>query len=305
MKKFLLKITIFLITTYSLVRLLAEFDNICSSENHNVRRIETSIRYESLDYLFVENSCTYSGIMLSIFDEKGEKSFNLSVATAGPYYMELIIDDYLKCIKCYPNNIISPVNFLMFTNKSDNWELYPIHRNLNNPTSNEKISIKYASYKNYPKMLNSSFKKDLNCLFKVPGFQHQDLSPFYKSDLKGFLPSDEKYSPTTSQTELRFYKSLRNESFNLEKFEHFKRILDKYRRTGINVIICDIPTFKLKNYISKSFIMAYQKRIFELQENNTFISIADLYDSTYFRNLDHLNSRGADLFTRQLMLKLN
>lgn len=245
MKVFIIK-GIVLISIISLsVWIPGLFDNITHSNNLNILRIKNSRHFQELDYLFIGNSYTYSAINPQFFDSLNYKTYNLGIATAGACYYELIIDDYLKQAASFPKNIIVLISPMTFSDKSDSWEAYPIHRHLNKPLSNKYILEKYKiGIGRYLKLLRKSsingWKNVFKSLFSID-FEADGDGKTYK----GFEFVDDVYSQETYDKTLNLYLSLLKDKFPLEKLEYLINVAEGYKAQGINVIFHEIPSFKL------------------------------------------------------------
>jgi hypothetical protein len=321
MKRFLIKISILLLLSGGTIFLFSRFDNdLQPKENPNVIRVKDAIKHDSLDFLFLGSSYTYSGIIPAAFDSSGLRTYNLGISTAGPYFCDIVINDYLKNTHSFPKNIVIDISPITFTETTDNWASYPIHRYLNEPLSNEEIAIKFNLYSAYGSMMQKSLSKGLINLvqhFKniIQGRQYTnriDTSTKEYKDIilaKGFEKDCSVYNPSALVKNESTFLSFSNANFNTTKSECFSKLVDALVQKGIKVIIITIPTNKLFGYFSNNFAKEYYSFFSELGKKKDVILIdyrkwgIQFTDNDY-RNTDHLNCLGAQKYTNALLKNL-
>lgn len=315
--KLLIRVSVLLILILVTVFVFSKFDNRLKNEtNPNILRIHNSIGYDSLDYLFIGSSYTYSSINTYYFDSAGIKTYNLGVATAGPYFYEIIINDYLKKSKCKPKCIVMDLSLLTCSDKSDNWISYPVHRYLNYPVSNEYITQKFSVYKDYLSIMQKSFSKGIanffysDFLFNFFDDEINTLSEEYIriNDFKGFEKISDTLDENIITKENHIFNKFNNAEFNHNKADKLLNLINSIVKDNINVCIIQIPTNYLYTYFPENYINEFDKLCQQIRNNKnvTFIvpdSTLKLSEKNY-RNADHMNFSGANIYTRFLFDKL-
>jgi hypothetical protein len=287
--------------------------------NPNIVRIKNAPKYPNLDYLFIGSSYTYSAIIPAILDSTGIKTYNYGIATAGPYFYEVLIDDYIKSSKSLPKHIVFDISLLTFSSKSDNWSSYPVHRYLNYNLSNEYISVKYNLIDKYFQLLQKSLSKGianifhrLKCYYRneriLNVLKASDPKVCEIIDSKGFEKVCEYQNKIKEVKEFPIYKSIGNSEFDNKKAEYLKSLILKYSSLGIEIIVIYLPTNNLKNFFADKYKAEFQKFNEELRLNKN-VKVIDVdsklklndYD---FRNTDHINCYGALKISRYICNKL-
>jgi len=284
---------------------IAKYDNRDRITDENILRLNASKTNKKLDILFIGSSYVYSGIIPGTFDSLGLNTFNLGVATSGPYFNELIINDYLSSQPA-PGLICIAIAYTTFSEiASDIWDQYPIHRYLDSPVSNEKVFLNYTNAKTYFAMLRKSFKKgSQNFLTGQGGIDTVQLNLIKAS--KGYNKSLDYCTRLKLEEEEEIFNPYLKSTFNKKKEKKLIELIEKYSVAGINIVVVAPPTFKLKNFFSDKYKEEYQGFISRLKTKNiTFLTdIDEKYDPTCFRNTDHLNFKGAKIFSEFLKSKL-
>src|SRR5689334_34300 len=123
MKKFLLRSIVFLGLMFLIIFFVARYDNAdkYSNNDHNVLKIAHLSAFDSLNILFLGNSFCYSSIYNPLFDSMGIRTFNLGIASAGPKFYSMLLDDYFSEIKRKPDTIMLLITPMSFSGKADNW----------------------------------------------------------------------------------------------------------------------------------------------------------------------------------------
>ena len=299
MKQFIIKITLFSILLSIVILVLSKFDNLdkTTTSNNNIISLQQKSKFDSLDILFVGNSYCYSGIMPSLFDKNNIKTYNLGIATAGPYFYEIIIDDYLEFVESKPKSIFILTSPMTFSSQADNFKEYPIHRYLEKPISNEKIIFQYDFELKYFDILTKSVKKGAHNLVKWN--KENKTNELIKS--KGFLASSASNNDKITRNSRHLYLHLKNERFNQMKFEYMIKYLNRLQNKGIEIVYYELPTNMLNEYFSEIYMKSYKTALKKLKSSYRFIP-NDLYlKNKYFRNIDHLNTVGARIVTHNLI----
>ncbi len=299
MKQFIIKTTLFL-TLLSIVTLvLSKYDNLDKmvTNNNNIISLQQKSKFDSLDILFVGNSYCYSGIMPSLFDKNNIKTYNLGIATAGPYFYEIIINDYLEFVKSKPKSIFILTSPITFSSQADNFKVYPIHRYLERPISTEKIITQYDLELQYFDFLMKSVKKGVHNLFNWKKETKQN--ELIKS--KGFLASSVSNNDKTTRNSRHLYLPLKNEIFNQMKFEYMIKYSNKLQKLGIEIVYYELPTNMLDEYFSEAYLKSYKIALKKLKSKYKYVPNNLSLKNKYFRNIDHLNTVGARIVTHNLI----
>ncbi|PBQ31515.1 hypothetical protein CNR22_06965 [Sphingobacteriaceae bacterium] len=283
-------------------------DGLLPVANSSVARVKVAASTNALDYLFVGPSYFYNGIYTPAFDSVFKATFVLGVATAGPYFYEVVLDDYLACCKEKPKIIVLNLNPGSCSEIFDNWQLYPIHRYLNNPLSNEFVAYKYSDFGVYTSLLRKSIEKAGKSMFHNK-YQLQVDFENAKEDAilyKGFLSSSEIVNDSIISAESHSYQKFKMAEFSAVKANYFIELVKKYKKKNTEVKVLETPTFKLDDYLSENYKRQYslfKKRMIE--SGIDFIPAPDdMNDYTYFSSVDHMNISGAKYYTNYLLTQL-
>jgi hypothetical protein len=305
MKIFIVKILFFFFPFVFIVLLISSFDNADrnSSKNENIIKLRCKSRFDSLDVLFVGNSYTYSGINIHLLDSTNVKAFNLGIATAGPYFYKLVVDDYLLHAT-KPKAILLLVSPMTFSSKADNFAAYPIHRYLDTSLTNEKIMWRYSITNGYIDLMQKSFEKGFSHILKFKLKTKKNLSSCGDLEIrKGFVPSNAILDRKVTRDTEYLYLDLKVDEFNKQKGEYLLSFAEELGKKGIHVMFYTLPTNRLENYFSDEYCNTYKDYIGQLQKKHVCIATELPEDNQYFRNIDHLNSIGAKRVTNELLLK--
>jgi hypothetical protein len=250
------------------------------------------------------NSYVYSGIDPKLMDSTGFRTYNFGISTAGVHYYEVLLEDYLKNVKKPPKTILFLINPMSVSSASDNWQAYSIHRYLVSPVSNEYILFKYNTYREYLGMLKKSSTKGFKYFRSMVVKNNSAKKDSIKRN-KGFYPSEDIYNKTIYNNDVNFYKPFLQETFAIEKVEELITLAKKYKEKNIHILFYEIPTFKLKAFFSKEYMTDYASSLQLIRKNGfEIIPYKTEMDSTCFRNIDHLNNKGAVIYTRCLIQSL-
>ncbi len=283
------------------VFITGKFDNKIIPDDINAVKAKYSYMYDSLDYLFMGNSFVYSGIDPIILDSSGYKCFNFGISTAGVSYYEILINDYLKNIKKPPKTILLLVSPMTFSSAADNWQAYPIHRYLISPLSNEYILFRFNTYREYLGTIRKSSVKGFKYLKSlITNNSASKRDSIFQN--KGFFPSKEVYTPQIYKNSVNLYKSFLKDEFPKDKVNDLIVMAKKYQNMNIRVLFFEMPAFKLHYFFSKEYMVSYNASLQQIKRNNfTIIPCKNDMDSTCFRNIDHMNNKGAEIYTRFLI----
>jgi hypothetical protein len=283
---------------------VASFDNRHELSDQNALRVLAAEKTNHLDLVFVGSSYVYSGVMPKLFDSVGLKAFDLSVSTAGAFYTEVLIDDFLSCSTT--KTICISIAYTTFSDlASDAWDLYPIHRYLSAPLSNEQVYLKYGGEASYIKTIRSSFKKGMQTLAGKRSKGVDQLKLNELSETGGFGTSDAIVTNQMIEKDAPLYSDYQYSKLKKEKIEALMRVLNLCKQKGIQVVFFEPPTFQLKSYFTNTYKLQYIQVKNKLKENYAVIECDDTFNNPlYFRNTDHLNEAGAKKFTLYLISAL-
>jgi len=303
MKMFLTKVLIFLFLILTTILFLSEFDNLDknSNSNSNIVSLQRKSSVDDLDILFIGNSYCYSSIQPGLFNNIGIRSLNLGIASAGPYFYELVIDDYLSHVSKPPEAIFILVSPMTFSSQSDNFVEYPIHRYLENPISNLVISFEYKQFSELAKLYQKSLKRSvINILLTQPVV---DYSSFLIN--RGFIKNDNVVSEEIIAADKSFYENLSNESIDLEKIRKLEVIVKNLETKGIRVILFELPTYLLRNYFNEEFLERYESVLTKKKMNNILFRLDETeFHANSYRNIDHMNTTGSLIASKLLISKI-
>jgi hypothetical protein len=303
MKLLLRNYIFFLLSLFVIIIFLSKFDNLdkFKNSNSNIVSLQRKSAIKDLDILFIGNSYCYSGIQPVLFDKIGINTLNLGIASAGPYFYELIVDDYLSHVSRPPVSIFILVSPMMFSSQSDNFVEYPIHRYLENPVSHFTISHRYQQYSKLPKMYQKSIKRaTLNILLN----QSVVNDSFYIID-RGFLKNDIIVNQEIISADKKFYEKLSNEAIDLEKVRKLEQIINALEAKGIRVILFELPTYLLKNYFNQYYLKGYETVIKKIKLKNILFRIDETkFCANSYRNIDHMNTEGSIIATKLLISEI-
>jgi hypothetical protein len=305
MKK--LGIKILLLSGILLVSVWAggRFDNIDRKHNNNpnIIRAVNANRFDSLDILFIGSSGTYSGINPSYFDSIGLHTYNLGVAAAGPYFYELLVNDYLKAASKKPKSVFILILPNTFMNGTDDFTSFGIHRYLDQPLSNAAVAQKYSGWLSYPSLLLKSFQKGVKNL--LPDKKTSTAIAQQTVSGKGFYPSDEVTTHETERNEAKSNNKWRSQQFDTTRFNYLQRYIQFVQRSGVEVVLFSIPSNKLSSFFNDAYMDEYRRSVSRLAKEFIFLDLSlQPLDSTSYRNSDHLNTHGASIITREMITSI-
>lgn len=307
MKTFFEKIIIFITPLVSLFlagALFSIYDNLDKSlsDNHNIISLQTKSKYDSLDILFLGNSYCYSSINTHAFDSLNLKTFNLGIATAGTEFYELVINDYFNNVNSYPDKVLILITPITFSSKSDNFNAYPIHRYLENAKSNIEIAVKYNRCHEIISMYKKSIEKAFKSTLKSILTEKENK---IRTNNKGYYPSEIIVDDKIIEKTEHLYTSLKEEHFPENKIKNLLRLAHIIEEKGSQVIFFELPTYKLNEYFNNDYLSKYRNGLDELSKKYKLINIdKSLFKRDNFRNIDHMNSSGAKIASKDLIRQL-
>lgn len=302
MRRFFLNISFFIIIVFSVFIVLSKYHNIDkdSSQHPNIIRLNESINHQDLDILFIGNSYCYCAINPRVFEKAGLNVYNLGISTAGPMMYRYLLIDYLNQVSNWPSKIILSYSLVTFSSGSDNWSTYPIHHYLSKPISNAEIAIENGSIKLFFSLLYNSAKKGVSNLFL-------SKKESKKVDLfKGYINDEKELSQSDYEKSNHLYLNYRKDNFNEVKFNQLIELIELCENLGIQVEFVEIPSYLFDNFVNENYKEAYfnsKKKLVKLGVKLHEVSIPN--EKKYYRNIDHMNSNGADLFSSRLIERIN
>jgi hypothetical protein len=306
MAKFLLKFFLFFALLWGALYFIGRFDNKDRNMNpdHNVVKIEHIANFDSLNILFLGNSYCYSSIYCPLFDSLGRKTFNLGIATAGPDFYQLLLEEYLRSVSKKPDTIMLLISPTTFSTQADDWRDYPIHRYFQHPLTNEQIAIKFKVYRDYPIMVFNSVRKGLNNLLSRNSSTNQvETKRIYK--YRGLYVDSTVTSDSLENSIMNLFTPLLKDHFDESGSEQLEKLAHQIKSMGIKVIFFEPPTFHLKKYFSPVFLDHYERFCNKLSKYYPVLRNNLNLDGQYFRNIDHTNTQGAYLYTSYLIENLS
>ncbi len=305
MKKFLTHIAVFsLIFLFILalpVLFVSSYDNSDKTynPNSNVVVLQTKSEFDNLDILFVGNSYCFSGIIPTRLEQAGYNSYNLSIATAGVQFYRLMITDYLKHTEKNPKMVFLLISPTTFSNNADNYSSYPAHRYLESPLSNLDIAIQYNNRSKLISMYRKSFKKGLTNLFTEPDTH----VPLYSKENRGYVFSDQILTDSLQHANEHLYDPLKIEKeLPMNRIQELKNIAIELQGQGVTVAFFELPTNTLHGYFDSMYMKEYKSLVTVLSKSYPLFSISDsLVDQSHFRNIDHMNHKGAEVATNEMI----
>ena len=302
MKSFLKKASVFLLLPVIPLMMIGRYDNLdkTTSDNGSIINLQNIAKFDSLDILFIGNSYCYAGINPAIFDDYNISTYCFGIGTAGPYFYDLVIKDYLLSTKTNPKFIflmVSPRSFV----SSDDFSAYPIHRYLLQPKSNEHILFEYGQIKRYPELVAKSISKGITNLItdKPP---NKDFSILKN---KGYIPTNEINSDSIVNSLQKFYGAWKTEDFDKEYFDRLEFVAKWLEKENINVVFFETPTNILNDYFSDDYLLEYKNAVTKIKANYFYISNDLELENKYYRDIDHLNSNGATIYSNHLIDRLS
>lgn len=304
--KFIIKSFVFVVVLLAPVLWVAKYDNlILDRENTNFARILAVKDHLSLDYLIVGNSYGYSSVYPPLFDSLNLSVYNYGIPGAGPLFYELLVNDYLNCNKGEVDHVILVISPTIFSEGSDDWGAFPYHRYLSCPISSEFMLTNDTDFDKYLKVKQSSFVRGLHWLRTRTKTETDQLAD-QSEDYKGFYHRYDTFSTRYYQENKSLYEHYLNDELQQDKKKRFFELLDLMKSNNVNPIIIETPRNRLEDFFTSDYMEDYQGVLMEIEESNlTLIRNEWNPDSTYFRDIDHLNFWGAQEYTQRLIDHLN
>jgi hypothetical protein len=301
MQKLGIRLLIFGCIVFITLEIGSRFDNIDRQYNNNPNIVRAVIakRFDSLDILFVGSSATYSGINPLYFDSVGLRTFNVSVAAAGPFFYEVLINDYLRSVTKKPRSVFIQLSPATFIDDIDDFSSFGIHRYLNYPLSNEKIVQKYGQWTSYISLLLKSFQKGIKNLIYID----KSTTPIARQTIqfKGFYPSDDITSAVAEASQMKGRK-WRSQHFDTARSNYLMRYINSLKKQGITVVLLTVPMNKLGDSFNTQFMNEYRHVLATVSAGNLLFDKNQMpLDSIAYRDIDHLNTKGASIVSKAVI----
>ena len=310
MKKFIIRIILFL-TGFLLIFIgVAKFDNVgrCQNKNDNVKKLLCFHNFDSLDILFLGNSYCYSGINPVYFDSTGLKTFNMGVSTCGINYYTVLVNDYIKSVQKKPKSVFILVSPMTLSEKADDALNNPIYRYLNYPISVEEYMLLYdpALLKSYPKIMARSFSRTF-----VNLYDYFTTKQNYCNEAENKMVATKGYILSTNKTSLQselntnhFFVPFNKSVFDTTKTTRFLNLAYALEKQGIKVVFYELPSNRLYSFFNSAYLQNYKAFVAKLKQKHDFIFVDLKLTDSYYRDQDHLNTDGAILASKQIIAQI-
>ena len=300
MRVFCLKMAVFLLGFICVVKLVGSFDHR-DRNDHNVLRIHSANQYDNLDILFVGNSFVNTGVNPEVFERNALKTFSLGVDSAGVDFYDALTDNYFRNTQIPPKRVLFLVSAMTFSHFADNFGSARIHRFFSPPVSNEELTLNYDVP--YFLLIRKSFAKGLQGFWansKKAGL------PKRLRETRGFRPGDLTFNPILFAETKETYLPLNKNLFPKGDVAALLRLAEKTQERGAQVMFFELPTFKSRSFFSDAYLREYAAALTRLEQAG-FPVIHNKLDlgPESFRNMDHLNTSGAELASRSLVATLS
>jgi hypothetical protein len=280
--------------------LIGNYDNLDkdTSDDGNIISLQNKSSFDSLDILFIGNSYCYNAVNISYFDSLNIHAFNLGIATAGVQFYDLVLNDYYDNVTSSPKKVLLLVTPMTFSSKSDNFSIYPIHRYLENEKSNFDIAFNFNRTGELSAMFKKSFLKGMANI--VSEREIYDVKNRLK--YKGYRPNAVVVNENKISKSEHFYLPLQSDNFDKSRLQDLLKIANRISLKGAEVIFFELPTNLLNNYFSTKYLSDYEDGLTSLSQKFEFISIdSSLFSQNDYRNIDHMNSSGAHIATKEII----
>ena len=306
MKKFFIRALFFSILCILLlvvpIIFISSFDNTDKgrSVDRNIISLQNKSKFQNLDALFIGNSYCYSGINPTLFDSINLSTYNLGIALSGPEFYDIILRDYFNNINEYPKIIFLLLSPMTFSNKSDNFLKYQVHRYLENPITNIEVALNYNHLEELIAMYKKSFEKGFINILSSNDFEKNWNQSILRD--KGFIGSDQNYNEGQIAETAHFFEPLSKEKWDNTKVEKLNALVSFIEKKKIEVVFFELPTNLLFNYFNEGYLQCYERYVYQLSQSHNYLQIKDsLFTLDDYKDIDHLNTRGANKATQEVI----
>jgi hypothetical protein len=308
-KRFLLKFSFLIVLVGTTIILIGNQDNNLYKKktiDDNIARVKGSFYEDSLDILFMGDSRTIAGVDPKIFDSAGYRSYNLAIASGGPYFTKIIWDDYRKFHKKLPKALVINISPQIFASGiSDVFEKYPIYRYLHQPLlADESLLVDFNI--GIPAYITLKYNRCLTGFFQLrsrPDTENVNKAISKALSCKGFDPFTGEVTDSIAKADsIVRYSETRAASFEIKKEESFLNFIKTVSLLGVKVILHQPPS-KDAHYYSDDYLNAYKAFVKKLQQMKEVILIPNTeeYPDALFYDMVHLNINGANKYTHRLL----
>lgn len=270
---------------------------VCRYPESNASKMSFVAEKTTADILIIgASTASHHYIPSMIEDSIGMTCFNSGwdgtfLQFQGPY-IQLISDRYIPkyILWEYYEDMLS---YDLTDRNMDYQNVFQLRKYISNPAC-EKICVSEGTFERV-KLLSSIYRYNNT----LPDYIYSSLAS-RKID-RGYVPIDEPQSSFPT-----FRSSMVKESINEEKVALFDETLRYCRDKGVKIIFTSSPryqnadiksTMQYKKY--RSMIAEYGFPIIDCYNNEPFNS-----DSTLFKDGQHMNSKGAELYMTQFIPEL-
>ncbi|MBV9988290.1 MAG: hypothetical protein JO301_11455 [Chitinophagaceae bacterium] len=307
MRKFCIHIILFTVILVALIFIVGQFDHIDRDDlnsDMNIRRLSIQRQSDSLDILFAGSSYVYSGIDPLVFDSAGIRSFNLGTAAAGPYFTQLVVDNYLRNAKRAPKAVFCLLSPNLFLESMDDFKSYPVHRYLQPAMTNAAITRQFSlGARAYAELTLNSFRKGLVNIFRIRSHTPNAASLSLQLH-KGFYSSDEITTEAKEKEEAPAMAWMRTAAFSGRKASALMDWAAQLRERGIEPVFFQLPSNKLEQFFSTRYLQSFDSLRSRIAQNYLLLD-PPAAGPHEFRNSDHLNRYGAALASYELLRQID
>lgn len=312
MRSFVLRAVLFGLLLALVVMGFGSLDNLRRWDEAN--KVRLSVAPDSLDVLCVGSSYTYSGVYTPAFAQPpyGLRAYNYGFSAAGPKVYRLVLDDYLRRASRAPRVVLLNVSPVTFCPTADQFTSYPIHRYLTPPLSPWQLwGQGYATWADAQTMQAKSLMTGLqNAALALLG-REQDSALIPQTQTQaGFYANGAVCTDSTYRADSALYaRTFGQAQFGEAALKQLIETAQMLQAQGIRVILHEVPTYRLAEFLPAEFRARYQAVWPALQAQGFTVlrcspGAAVPVDGQYFRNLDHLNTPGAEHYTAWLLAQL-
>ncbi len=257
------------------------------------------------EILFLGSSVAEVGFNANLISETcNKKVYNGAIDGTTVIQSQFIIEEFLSYSKnC--KQIVIGLAFFSFAPKNSMTEPSRFLAHFNNP--NVKNNIKHLSPDLYSKLQYVpfyAFTQYKQTYYKNAAFGLKNLiyhKPLNSDSLNGYVPHD---TPWNGEQIMQNQFATDSIGVYPETIENYIQIIENIKQKGIEPILLITPMYidgqKLfKNY--NAFIEAAHNIAKKTQIRILDFSCSDIiYNNNYFYNNGHLNSTGANIFSKQV-----
>ena len=119
---------------------------------------------------------------------------------------------------------------------------------------------------------------------------------------KGFIGSDQNYNEGQIAETAHFFEPLSKEKWDNTKVEKLNALVSFIEKKKIEVVFFELPTNLLFNYFNEGYLQCYERYVYQLSQSHNYLQIKDsLFTLDDYKDIDHLNTRGANKATQEVI----